>query len=196
MATDYKQIEDLLNRFFEGETTNEEEQQLYRFFSRKDIPEHLARYKPVFSYFENDLEGELGQVPESADITGKDGQKPPRQRRWITLAISAAATLLILLVLSPLLLRNTDAFNPYEGSYIIRNGVRITDMGIIKPELEATLQKAMQEEEETSRMLIELAKPEASFNQVEQQIKQQHENIVNRFPDGMKEEIRKIIETK
>ncbi|MCS3063106.1 hypothetical protein NXX40_10920 [Parabacteroides distasonis] len=37
---EYKSIEDLLDRFFEGQTSNEEERVLYEFFARPDIPAH------------------------------------------------------------------------------------------------------------------------------------------------------------
>ena len=40
-ADEYIYIENLLERFFEGETTNAEEQELYAFFARPDLPEHL-----------------------------------------------------------------------------------------------------------------------------------------------------------
>ena len=45
---EYKSIEDLLDRFFEGQTSNEEERVLYKFFARPDIPAHLERYREVF----------------------------------------------------------------------------------------------------------------------------------------------------
>ena len=41
---EYKSIEDLLDRFFEGRTSNEEERVLYEFFARPDLPAHLERY--------------------------------------------------------------------------------------------------------------------------------------------------------
>ncbi|MCZ2668196.1 hypothetical protein O1399_17145, partial [Bacteroides fragilis] len=41
-------IEELLNKYFEGETTCEEERELRRFFTRGIIPEHLQMYRPMF----------------------------------------------------------------------------------------------------------------------------------------------------
>ena len=40
-SDEYIYIENLLERFFEGETSNAEEQELYAFFARPDLPEHL-----------------------------------------------------------------------------------------------------------------------------------------------------------
>ena len=43
-------IEELLNKYFEGETTCEEERELRRFFTRGIIPEHLQMYRPMFAF--------------------------------------------------------------------------------------------------------------------------------------------------
>ena len=40
-------IEELLERYFEGETSCEEEQELRRFFIGKNVPEHLHMFQPI-----------------------------------------------------------------------------------------------------------------------------------------------------
>ena len=47
---DYKYIEQLLERYWQGETTLQEEIILRSFFSQQDIPEHLQKYKALFTY--------------------------------------------------------------------------------------------------------------------------------------------------
>ena len=47
---DYKYITQLLERYWEGTTSLEEEQILKAFFSQKDIPAELLGYKPLFDY--------------------------------------------------------------------------------------------------------------------------------------------------
>ena len=47
-----KDIETLLNKYFEGETTCEEERRLRRFFAEGLVPEHLEEYRPMFAFFE------------------------------------------------------------------------------------------------------------------------------------------------
>jgi len=46
---DYKYIEQLLERYWQGETTLQEEDILRSFFSQPDIPEELRRYQPLFT---------------------------------------------------------------------------------------------------------------------------------------------------
>lgn len=54
MENKYKYIEELTELFFEGATSNSQENELYVFFKNaKDLPEHLAPYKRMFGYFEN-----------------------------------------------------------------------------------------------------------------------------------------------
>lgn len=47
---DYKYIEQLLERYWNGETTLEEEQILHSFFAQEELPEHLLNYKSLFVY--------------------------------------------------------------------------------------------------------------------------------------------------
>ena len=47
---DYKYIEQLLERYWNCETTLEEEDILRTFFSQKEVPAHLLRYRSLFTY--------------------------------------------------------------------------------------------------------------------------------------------------
>ena len=47
---DYKYIEQLLERYWQCETTLEEEQILHSFFSQGDVPVHLIQYADIFAY--------------------------------------------------------------------------------------------------------------------------------------------------
>lgn len=44
-------IEQLLEKYFEGETTTAEEIQLKQYFSTEQVAAHLEHYKPLFDYF-------------------------------------------------------------------------------------------------------------------------------------------------
>lgn len=47
---DYKYIEQLLERYWDCETTSEEESILRTFFSQKDVPARLIKYRSLFEY--------------------------------------------------------------------------------------------------------------------------------------------------
>ena len=54
-------IEDILERYYQGETTLAEEKQLRQFFQNDDIPEHLMSHSAQFRYFSQ----EQSQLPSS-----------------------------------------------------------------------------------------------------------------------------------
>lgn len=175
-------MEVLLERFFEGITTNEEEQQLYSFFAGDAIPAHLLPYKTLFSYFETGLKAELSEKPD------RRTQPQPRTRhfsaKWIFLG-SAAAVILALFLLKPLY-RHIQPFDPYEGSYLIRNGKCFTDLDSIKPELKAI----------EKNVLSEQAKAEQQFAHAEQQLQNQHKKILCCFQDErIRKEVQDILES-
>ena len=49
---DYKDIEDLLDKYWACETSLEEEDRLKVFFSKEDVPENLLPYVPMFRYYQ------------------------------------------------------------------------------------------------------------------------------------------------
>lgn len=53
---DYKYIEQLLERYWDCETTREEESILRTFFSQKDVPVRLVKYRGLFEYQKQSVE--------------------------------------------------------------------------------------------------------------------------------------------
>lgn len=146
---EYRHIEELLERFFEGETSNAEEQELYRFFVRQDLPESLKPYRPVFEYFETGIAREVSGME-----TGKAVRKVPFAKRWLSAAIAVAASLLLLFVLNIRKGETEDNFNPYAGSYIIRNGVRTEIPEEVAREIDKMVQKAEKRRYEKERLAL------------------------------------------
>lgn len=56
MTLDYKYIEQLLEAYFNGETTVEEEKILRTFFHQEDVPESLVQYRDLFIYEQSEPE--------------------------------------------------------------------------------------------------------------------------------------------
>ena len=101
---DYKYIEQLLERYWEGETTLQEEAILRAFFSQDDVPANLMRYKALFDC---GLQEEILSDDFDArilDSIGAEGANEPKAK-IVTLAsrlkplFKAAAIVAILLTI-------------------------------------------------------------------------------------------------
>ena len=71
---DYKYIEQLLDRYWECHTSEEEEQILRSFFAQKDVPAHLAKYASLFAFVKEAQEEHLSADFDKrfADILAED----------------------------------------------------------------------------------------------------------------------------
>ena len=58
---DYKYIEQLLERYWDCETSPEEERIPQTFFSQQDLPAHLVRYRDLFVYEQQQSQLHLGE---------------------------------------------------------------------------------------------------------------------------------------
>jgi hypothetical protein len=76
-----KLVEQLLEKYFQGETTIAEEKQLKAYFSSKDVAPHLAKYQSLFGYFE---------TQKGTQFEQKLPLKPRKQStvKWIGIAAS------------------------------------------------------------------------------------------------------------
>jgi hypothetical protein len=155
---DTKEIENLIERFFEGLTSNQEEKELYAFFAQENIPEYLRKYKPVFVYFESGIQDE-----KPIDFALKVSSQPKKKRIWIW--TSVAASLLIIIGFRIFQPKDNEYLNPYEGSYIIRKGVKITDPEIIRPEIERSLYRVSMQGEISARLIDQFEYQELMYEQ-------------------------------
>ena len=97
-------IQNLMDRFFEGETSNAEEKELYLFFTQKDLPKQ----------FDEATKTEVSEKKRKVVSFQKIA--------WTALAV--AASLLLVFVIGSRIQKENNNFNPYEGSYMVKNGVR------------------------------------------------------------------------
>lgn len=49
---EFNKIEIVLEKYFQGETSSAEEQELTNYFTSANVAQHLEQYKPLFVYFE------------------------------------------------------------------------------------------------------------------------------------------------
>lgn len=141
----------LAERFFDGDTTVEEERTLYAFYSsHAALPADMEQYRPLIT----DLGGmDFGETdPGSMDFGGMDfGEEKPahlaqgfRHKLLVTLSGIAASLLVCITVYS--LLQNHHERQQfaatYEGSYVIQDGKRIDDLSLIKTDIEHAISQA------------------------------------------------------
>ena len=100
---DYKYIEQLLERYWQCETSLEEEQILQAFFRQEDIPVHLLQYKSLFAYEQVQKEVGLGEDFDAKILVKIE--KPVVKARRLTLVsrfmplFKAAAVVVVVLSL-------------------------------------------------------------------------------------------------
>ena len=102
---DYKYIEQLLERYWNCETSLEEEQILRAFFSQKDVPAGLLKYRDLFVYEQTETKADvLGEAFDDR-MMALTGETKPVKARTISLAdrfmplFKAAAAVAIFLTL-------------------------------------------------------------------------------------------------
>lgn len=99
---DNKQINQLLDRYFEGLTTTEEEDQLRTFFRKEDLPELWRPYQVLFQELDLQSAISLPTAVEKEVLRQIEAETPPRIRRFNGQALLryAAAVALLFLALN------------------------------------------------------------------------------------------------
>ncbi|WP_343707441.1 hypothetical protein [Flavobacterium sp.] len=78
-------IEEILEKYFQGETSIAEENQLKEYFSSSNVAQHLEQYKPMFGYF--------SQAREQKSTYEIPLQTKKRNVAWLSIAASAVVLL-------------------------------------------------------------------------------------------------------
>ncbi len=106
-----KEVKRLLEKFFDGQTTVEEENKLAGYFADGDVPEELTVYAQFFSAKEELLKSQDSEFKEEvmAYVIEKYHRKKS-QPRWLLRTVSAVAASVII----AFVLVNYNANNKYE----------------------------------------------------------------------------------
>ena len=102
---EFNKIESLIEKYFQGETSIAEEQELKAYFSSQNVLPHLEQYKPLFGYFANAKEQKLSQ--EVMPKTKK------RNLGWL----SVAASVVVLLGIGTFAYLNNETATQDLGTY-------------------------------------------------------------------------------
>jgi len=92
---DSNRIEELLQKYWNGETSLEDEQQLHVYFQSDDIPEHLKETALLFRYFETQKNTSLQDVMFDSGITNTLTAGKTRKLVYNSLRIAAGLAVLI-----------------------------------------------------------------------------------------------------
>ena len=121
-------IKALLERYYEGESTDSDEQCLYEYFNSNNIADELKPYRSIFVYLQYEKEHQSDQYNlESAAII--EPAVPFRPNKWQLMAIAAAACLLAFIFLP----REKQSSSKYlcSGTYVMVDGVCYDDLSIV-----------------------------------------------------------------
>lgn len=134
-----------VNKFLEGLTSAEEERMLYEFFARPGIPKELNMYKEMYAWYSG--------MPQENHLSANLKQAKRRTNKWVAI-ISIAAS--VVLIFSICMQYHKDQqlrkeLLCYEGSYIVRNGKKITDLRLIMPQIRQSEQMAREIENEINK---------------------------------------------
>lgn len=150
MTTD---IQHLIDKYFDGESSAEEEKILRRYFTQEDLPEELKVYAPLFRF----LDDEATALAILNEIRSEE--KRPARRRLLSLrnlrTIAAVAATLLIAVL---LLSRPDRKPALTGSYVWVDGKQITDPATVRKYAEASFGKIQPESdiiEDQLRFILE-----------------------------------------
>lgn len=132
-----KEITILIERFLAGETSIAEEQTLYAYFARPDIDPELESYRPMFGWYAT-----LGTNEGAQAVITTESKKPERVRilslrpwQWISIAAMLALLLGVGFIFRSPMSALPDDYLCYEGSYMMIDGKKITDLRLVVPEI-------------------------------------------------------------
>ena len=131
----HAKAKELIEKFFDGNTSLAEEQQLYSYFSSSHVPAGLEEYRDMFTC--------LGNMAEENSSICKPQYTPIM--RILPRAVAAAAAAILVVAAAITIERNgceARLARIYGGSYVIKNGKRIDNIREIKPIIEQTLTEA------------------------------------------------------
>lgn len=125
----HRNVEAMVGRFLDGSTTCAEERALYRYFQGKDVAPQVEKYRGMFAWYASELPMEDAQPAVSP--AGRI-----RLRRWTGAAVAAMAAFAVVGAFFFYAGNSSDdLYACYEGSYVVINGKKITDIRKIMPEL-------------------------------------------------------------
>lgn len=131
-------IKQLVAKYFEGETSLTEEQQLRAYFQQAVVAEELQQYQPLFQYF---AAAKQTTLPEQFDARVETALQGPAKRRFMRRVVqlsSVAAS--VMLVIGSYFWYNTTEVSPPAATQIDWKKYEISDPDEAYQETKAALE--------------------------------------------------------
>lgn len=135
-----------VDKFLNGETTCQEEEALYAYFTEPSLPKEAEAYREMFTWYASlqspaERAGTEHQVnSHTEEVTTKVRILHLRPWQWAGVAAMMAILLTVGFLYQPSREYVSEEYMAYQGSYIIRDGKKITDLNIVVPEILRTEQ--------------------------------------------------------
>ena len=136
-------IEELIDRYFEGQTSCNEERELRRFFTQENIPESLQVYRPLFACLDQEAKAFLKEsIP---------AKKLSFRRRFIYMTGGIAAGLLLLIGIAGI----QRYLHVTPDNYVIIDGKQYTDENLVREQALAAFRDMRTTEDEVLDLMFE-----------------------------------------
>jgi len=136
-------IDNLLERYFEGLTTTEDEATLRDFFTSDYVPENLMMYKPLFTHFDNEIKRQktvvTGNLREENDAPASKANKSKKLILWLSGVAACVA------MLTGFVFASQKNKCPRTGDYVIIDGRCYTDEATIRSATFKTLHEVAED---------------------------------------------------
>ncbi len=136
MTTD---IRHLIDKYFEGETSAEEEKILRRYFAQKEIPEELKGYTSLFRF----LDDEAAALAVLNEIQ-QERSAPVRRNSLFFKRLRSIAAVAAILIVAVLILSRPGSGSS-NGDYVWIDGQQITDPSTVREYAESAFGKVKPE---------------------------------------------------
>ncbi len=134
-------IEEMLRRFFDGDTTCAEEKMLESYFcSGGEVPPEYECYRDMFGWYASGMD-ENALPDAQSTVLPIEKTKPKRRRQRILLWWGSVAAAIAIVIGLGWNQRVEQLAGPslYAGSFVVRDGMLITGDDEIKGDIEATI---------------------------------------------------------
>lgn len=94
---DYKAARILLDKYWNCETSLEEEELLRSYFQQDDIPDDLRKYQDLFRYYSGEISSDLNEEFDKRILKKLGSDVRPGHQRYLSWLYKAAAAVLLIL---------------------------------------------------------------------------------------------------